>query len=145
MIVGKKYSVSFKLFPTKFSPGWQNILHFTTGADKGFVGSRVPAIYAYGYANGDGVLHICSDVNWNTNYCWNSKPIPTNAWTEIQIRQFNSSVNFKYQILINGVVEHAVINEKPRNFYNVKLYLSNPWYTAQEGLIEDLEHSAGSM
>ena len=140
MIVGKKYSVSFKLFPTKFSPHWQNILHFTTGADRGTLGSRVPAIFA----NGNGNLHICSDVNGNTNYWWNSKPIPTNAWTEIQIRQFNSSVNFKYQILINGVVQHEVINKNPRNSYNVKLYLSDPWYTAQEGLIKDLEHS-GSM
>jgi len=137
LTIGAEYSVSFKLFPTKFSPGWQNIIHFTTGVNIGQLGSRVPAIFA----NGNGVLHICADVNGNTNYWWNSKPIPTNAWTEIQIRQFNASLHSKYQILINGVVEHEVINKNPRTFQNVKLYISDPWHAAQEGIIKDLLHS----
>ena len=141
LTIGAEYSVSFKLFPTKFSPGWQNIIHFTTGVNIGQLGSRVPAIFA----NGNGVLHICADVNGNTNYWWNSKPMPTNAWTEIQIRQFNASLHSKYQILINGVVEHEVINKNPRTFQNVKLYISDPWHAAQEGIIKDLLHSEGLL
>ena len=145
-MVGKEYSVSFKLFPTKLSPGWHNVLHFTTGTDHGQPGSRIPAVWLHKSA-GDSwsrSLYICSFVNRNVNYCWTSGKIKANRLAKIEIRQTRRVLDYNYEILINGIVQHEVSNYLGiRAFENVKLYVSDPWHAAQEGLIKDLEYSRG--
>ena len=145
LTIGKEYSVSFKLFPTAFSPGWHNVLHFTTGVDHGKPGSRIPVVFLHMTEGNTRIisLWICSDVNENINSCWHKKSMHTHTWTSIQIKQTSASLSYTYQVLIDGEVKHEVINKSPRVFRNVKLYVSNPWYPAQEGLIKDLEYSGG--
>ena len=88
-------------------------------------------------------LYICSDVNNDTDYCWQSPLIPSHTWVHIHIQQIQDGDKHVYQVLIDGKVQHEKINKSPRVFYNVTLYVSNPWYPAQQGLMEDLEYSWG--
>ena len=141
----KEYSVSFTFAAYKFSSGWHNILHFTTGDDIGSPGSRIPAVWMH-MSKGDEKekpILISSDVSGNSNYCWTSKSIPVNAIIQIQIRQIREGSTYIYQILIDGEVHHEVINRQPRVFRDVKLYASDPWHAAQKGEIDNLEYSKG--
>ena len=138
MTFEKEYSVSFTFVASKFSPGWHNILHFTTGDDVHSPGSRIPGVWMYKDA-----LYICSDVNGISNYCWTSKPIPVNVIFRLQIRQIREGAGYIYLIQIDGYVHHEVINRQPRVFHGVKLYASDPWYAAQKGEMRNLEYSKG--
>ena len=141
----KEYSVSFTFAAYTFSPGWHNILHFTTGDDIGSPGSRIPAVWMHTNMGDETAkpLYICSDVNGNPDYCWISKSIAVNTPTQIQIRQIRKNAGYTYQILIDGVISWEVINSSPRVFHDVKLYVSDPWYAAQEGEIGNLEYPKG--
>ena len=52
-------------------------------------------------------------------------------------------VGYSYQILIDGVLQHEVINKNPRVFEHVNLYAGNVNHKAQKGEIKDLEYSGG--
>ena len=56
---------------------------------------------------------------------------------------FFLSRGYTYQILIDGEVQHEVINTRPRVFRDVNLYASDPWHAAVEGEINNLEYSKG--
>ena len=143
MTIGKEYSVSFKLYPKKFSPGWHNVLHFTNGASYGTPGERIPAVWLHMSKGGkdEKPLYICTYMNNNADYCFTTSPIILFKWTPIEIKQFSSSGGYKYQILINGKVEHEVVNENPRIFKNVNLYVGKG--KAQSGEIKDLKYAGG--
>ena len=145
MTIGKEYSVSFKLFPNKFSPGWHNVLHFNALTPYGKAGSRVPAIWMHDTLGNEETkpLYICADVNNNLDYCFTTKPIRRLRWTQIEVKQFKSSVAYTYQISIDGNKEHEVINKNPRSFHDVRLKVSNTKDKPQSGEIKDLEYLGG--
>ena len=146
LTIGEEYSISFTFTARKFSPGWHNILHFTTGEDLGKPGSRIPAVWMHMSLGNENAkpLYICSDVNGNSNYCRTSSPIPINTPTKIQISQWKPlRTDPYYQILINGKQQHAVYIKSHAVHHNVSLYASDPWYPAQEGEIKNLEYPGG--
>merc|ERR1719494_1478189 len=88
-MIGKEYSISFQLLAWTFSPGFSNVLHFTTGAHHGKLGSRVPAIWLHKTAENElASLYICADVNNNVDYCHHTKPIlDTRTEIKVQVKQ----------------------------------------------------------
>ena len=146
MTIGKEYSVSFKLYPKKFSPGWHNVLHFTNGAAHGTPGQRIPAVWLHMTEESKEFrpLYICTDLNNNADYCFTTSPIILFKWTHIEIKHLYSfNTGYMYQILIDGIVQHEVKNRNPRGYENVNLYVSNSNNKAQEGQIKDLKYSGG--
>ncbi|XP_065662137.1 uncharacterized protein LOC100207579 isoform X3 [Hydra vulgaris] len=132
----KEFLVSFDVNPYKFLPDWHNVIHFTTGYNYGQYGYRVPSITFH--ENGDGTLEIVSSINGYYNWRFNTNPIEKNQWSNIEISQILEGSLYIYKIRINGVVVYSVTNNQSQSFDNVKVYVSNPWYDAQDGSIKNL-------
>ena len=127
----KEFNVSFEVKPTSINKGYQNVIHFTI-SNRGKYGSRTPAAWF-----NSGKLHICSAVNGNTNYYYNSVTFPTGDWISVQISQIKSLSNYIYSITINGNVVHNVTNNNTAEFRNVKIFAGDPWFDAQPGFIRN--------
>ena len=63
---------------------------------------------------------------------------PIVEWTRIEVGQQRENGEYRFYISINGKETHSVRNNHPREFHDVKVYASNPWYTAQPGSIRNL-------
>ncbi|XP_047133483.2 uncharacterized protein LOC100207579 isoform X2 [Hydra vulgaris] len=132
----KEFLVSFDVNPYRFLPDWHNVIHFTTGYNYGHFGDRVPSISFH--ENGAGILEIVSSINGYYNWKVNTNPIEKNQWSNIEISQILERSLYIYKIRINGVVYYSVTNNQSQSFDNVKVYVSNPWYDAQDGSIKNL-------
>ena len=129
----KQFNVSFEVKQTSIQTGQKNVIHFTTGANKDNLGSRIPAVWLY-----LGKFHIFSDVNGNTNYGYAyGVTFPTGDWISVQISQIKNLSNYIYSITINGNVVHTVTNNNPAEFRNVQIFASDRWYEAQAGFIRN--------
>ena len=121
------WKVSLKIHPTGIYGGWSNILHATIGRDLGRHGDRTPGIW---FLPGTTRMHICSTVNGNPNYCFNSKALPLHKESRIVIKQVQRLINYQYyyQVIIDGKKVVDVLNENAQIFKNVKYYASDKWY-----------------
>jgi len=70
---------------------WSNLFAFQVDDDDaddslwhGENGDRIPAAYL---AAGTQKLHVCSSVNDNWNYCWNSDDMGTGNWFNLKVKQ----------------------------------------------------------
>ena len=128
--LGKIYFLSFEVKPSSLGSGSQNILHFTTGGDN----IRIPAVF---FVNG--ILTIFSEVNGNRNYGYKcTKKYPANKWINIQIYQELIGDKYTFKIKVDGKTVHEVENKIPKDFYNVDIYVSDPWNINCKGLIRNL-------
>ena len=130
------WKLSFTLNPFGTVKGWSNILHGTIGKDNGRNGDRIPGIWFYSQST---KLHICSSVNGNMDYCYNSAPIPLHKNNLIQIQQvqLESNHQYYYQIFINDKRVLNILNKVPLTFKNVKYYASDPWYNPAHATIHN--------
>ena len=133
----KTYDLSFEVFPTKFQ-GWSNVLHLSAGGSYRHYGDRTPAVWFRPGSGATNRFHICSAINGKRNYCYNSKPYGVKKWHKIRIQQRKTGTNYVYTVSINGKEVHRVINSRPEEFKNVKVYASDSWYNAQPGYIRNL-------
>ena len=62
----------------------------------------------------------------------------TREWTKVRISQEVQNEKLRYKVLLDDVEELNVVNSKPVEFENVKVYASNPWYQAQPGFVKNL-------
>ena len=108
-------------------------------------GERIPAVWLI-----RNELHIAFAINGNGNYNKNFR-IERKAWTKIRISQKQLrlskryissrriiSKGYLYEIEV-GKVKHTIINTRPEEFTNVKLYASDPWFGPFNGTIRNLE------
>ena len=108
----------------------ENILHFTTGGDN----IKIPAVFFV-----DGKLLIFSEVNGNKVYLYTyTKKYTTTKWINIQIYQELIGERYIFKIIVDGKTVHQIENKIPKDFYNVKIYVSDPWNTNGNGLIRNL-------
>ena len=132
--------VSFKVRPFSTVYGWSNILHATIGGNDAKYGDRIPGIW---FHSGSTKLHICSAVNGNKNYCYNTPyQLGRYKFTTITIRQVqkeNYGNHYFYQIIINGKKVVDVMNRETKVFRNVKYYVSDPWHDAARANIQNLK------
>ncbi|XP_066913880.1 uncharacterized protein [Clytia hemisphaerica] len=132
----KTWFMRFQIMPTGIvSRKYASIVHVTTNHNIKHYGSRVPGIWFRPNSNS---LHICSAVNGNKNFCYNSKPLAQGKYTTVLVRQVKQVKGNKYlyQIYINGRRVMNKINKDPRVFKNVKLYRSDPWYPATKACVK---------
>ena len=128
------WKVYLQINPFGTIDGWGSILHATIGKDSQNYGDRTPGIWFHSKST---KLHICSAVNGNRNYCYNSAPLPLHKHSAVIIQQIQLGHNhqYYYQIIINGKLVLNVMNEQARVFKNVKYYASDPWYTPAKATI----------
>ena len=132
-----EYVISFSVRPTAFSKGWSNVLHFTTGANYGKLGTRIPGVWFY-YNK----LHICGSVNGNANRCYNSKPLARNRWTDVKIVNSKVGSKYWYTVYVNGVLLGKMVNPSSRVYKNVKVYITDPWHKSFKGSLRNIQISA---
>ncbi|XP_065641512.1 A disintegrin and metalloproteinase with thrombospondin motifs adt-1 isoform X3 [Hydra vulgaris] len=132
--INKEYSVSFEINPTEFFlTNYTSVIHLTTGNNTLNYGSRNPAVFFL--KNGNGSVHVCSALNSSINVCKNTSPIHLGIWSSIKISQNLFQAKYIYSIQLNNKSILNVENTDARTFLNVSVYISDPWYIAQPGLI----------
>ena len=134
---GLSWVVSFQIKLRGVIRNWGSIIHFTTGRDNGRYGYRIPAIWTI---PGQRRIHFTSGISGHVNYIFNTKRgLPLNRWVSLKVTQRQvKGGRFRYTIYVNGRQVFTIINTKPRNFRNVKVYVSDPWYPAANGVIRRL-------
>ena len=66
------------------SDEWRNVIHLTTGEDKGQLGNRIPGVWLFR----DNKLHIQSAVGRNFDHKFTyQEPIVEGRWYRIEIQQ----------------------------------------------------------
>jgi len=131
------FDVSFDLYINSYGGGeWLSVFHMTTGSNHGTSGSRIPAVWV----NGPGkYLCLVSEVNGNTNY-WKHYDVKLKTWYHVQIKQVqNPAKGMIHTILVNNKVISSLVNKKPRNYKNVKVFVADPWYPALDGHIKNIQ------
>ena len=145
--LGKQYSLHVEFMPNEsFSPhGWRSIFHATISGDKDVYGSRTPGIWIK-YTNGNMFIHITSAINGNMNFYYETPttPVPLNKWLTINISQTKVNDAYHYKIEMDGELVYTVENRQPREFQNVKIYISDPWNIADPGYVRNV-HIKGKV
>ncbi|XP_065653701.1 uncharacterized protein LOC136080676 isoform X6 [Hydra vulgaris] len=131
--ISKVYYVSFEIKPTEFYINYTSVIHITTGNNTLNYGSRNPAVFFL--KNGNGSVHVCSALNSSINVCKNTSPIHLGNWSSIKISQNLFQAKHIYSIQLNNESILNVENTDARTFLNVSVYILDPWYIAQPGLI----------
>ena len=139
--IGKEYAVSFDFVPSKLTTYWSNVLHITNKDSNCCAeGSRLPAIF-FRRENDVSHIYIGSDINGNGCYEYDQpeEAIAVGKKVSVRVQQDNFGGNYVYTISINGNVKWAVYNTKPKEFTDMKVYVSDPWHASQEGAMTNLE------
>ncbi|XP_047124228.2 uncharacterized protein LOC105846481 [Hydra vulgaris] len=137
----KTYSVSFMIKPMSYSAVWASVVHLTIDEDRDDFGRRIPGVW---FAPDKlGALAIVSAINDNYNYNFYSEILPLNEWSIIEISQNETNGVYTFTCYINGQLIHSVENKSPKSFKNVKVYVADPWYNAQDGSIKKLKIKNG--
>ena len=132
-----EYTVKFDFKPSKFLDGYSSILHMTAnGLDSG-AGGRIPAVWMRGKTpdGSKSSLFVFGDVNHHWNHCFQSKPvIPRGQWTSVEISQKPEGKSSRYQVKFNDQVIGSVINNNPRSWSNVKVFILFHFSIPQPGV-----------
>ena len=143
----KQYSVQVEFMVTESFPinGWYNIFHATISGNSDVYGCRIPGIVIK-YTNGNMFIHISSAINGNMDFSYDTPitPVPLNKWITINVSQTKVNDAYHYKIEMDGELVYTVENRQPREFQNVKIYISNPWIPAVPGYVRNV-HIKGKV
>ena len=120
---------------------WANIFHNTIGSNMGAPGTRTPAIYT---RPGSHAISVMSYINGDANYVITLSPHPKlYEWYKILVEQQLVEGKYIFSISVNDNEYHSVENTTPQTFYNVDMWVSDPWYAASPGIIRNLRLKSG--
>ena len=134
--LAKEWRIAFEIKLTEFTDTNNNIIHLTSTDKDEYKthGDRIPIILLE-----EQKLYVRSSVNGNPDYRQVfSDVLSLNQWTRIEVGQQQKDGDFIYSISMGGQELHSVVNTRPMEFTGVKVYASNPWFTAQPGAIRNL-------
>ena len=99
------------------------------------VGDRIPTVLYK-----DGQITACTAIDNNGNRCSKSRPnrVKVDSWTTILIKQYPEGSSHRFEMRLNGSRVFSILNNKAREFTNVKVYVSDPNYYATPGIINNL-------
>ena len=142
---GPDYQVSFDITVNKLpsaAGGWTNVIHATINGNHGTYGERNPSVWIHN----SGYMLITAAVNGDVNFGYNyhfelKKPF------HLTIRQATTGKKTLYQIIVDGKQLFGVLNTKPGQFANMKVFTSDPWYpsfTSDLGTVKNLQILTGA-
>ena len=132
-VLPKQFDVTFDFYATKWISGWTNIFHFTTGSDCCAQGSRIPAVFSL-----DGKLLFVFAVNGNGTYNLYTPKLTLNRWYNFRINQRLEGGNYVYRVYMGKQLLRMIVNKKPQDYKNVKVFVGDNYHNAQPGYIENL-------
>ena len=113
---------------------WLNILHLTKGGDNSEHGDRIPAIFINCATR---KLLVYNMISGNPIVMVDNTEIDPNVLYHIEIHQrYISGGKYRFFVRTNGVETISVTNTDARQFYNVKVYANNPWYSSIDGIVQ---------
>ena len=124
----KEFEIIFELSVYRTGIVRENILHLTTGENCCSVGEMIPAVWMI-----NGNLEVGMGINGVGN---TSKLVAMNgnAWHKVKISQMkNLDDDFIFQVVIDDIVKWSVTNKQPKEFKDVKVFVSNPWQPEFKG------------
>ncbi|XP_065653549.1 uncharacterized protein LOC136080612 isoform X2 [Hydra vulgaris] len=134
--LSEEYAISFYLKPNSFTTGWHSVIHFIIDSVFQNYDYRLPSIWFH--TDESRSLFISAPINGSPIKYFKTKPININQWTYIEINQVLNNTFYIYIIKINGELVCSETNYLAQSFNNVKIYASDPWYDAHDGLIKSL-------
>ncbi|XP_066922075.1 uncharacterized protein [Clytia hemisphaerica] len=117
---------------------WCAIMSTTNSqVQHGEYGYRAPAIYLN---NPQRYFSITNAVNGDKIHKELFQGLIANTSYDIEFHQrYKSGGVYTYSIVVNGDVIHTVDNNQAVQFYNVKIWLSDPWHRACDGNISNFK------
>ena len=93
-------------------------------------GFRIPAVFLHHKST---KLHVCTALDGNWNFNWNSNDMPVNKWFKLTIKQSEfrpvngpkAKSKYIYEILIDGELMFQAINKNPKTYKNTNGYIGN--------------------
>ena len=128
-----QYEFSFDFKPTKFVIGWTNILHLTTGVNSGW-GSRIPALFML-----NNKFTIANAIDGNGNWYFWSPVLQINEWVHFRITQTFERHEYVYRVYLNEQLLKTKVNNKPEEFKQVKVWVSDNWHSATHGYVKNIQ------
>ena len=121
------------------SNDWHNIYHATISANNDGYGSRIPGIWIR-RNNGAMNILVWFAINGTNKYYIDvpTTPIQLNKWITIIVSQTKVGGEYHFKYEMNGNVLYTKKNAKPQQFENVKIYISDPWYSPVPGNIRNV-------
>ena len=103
-----------------------NIVHMTDGLNHAEYGSRAPFI---GIVQDTYKLHIEKGVNGGNRYVANIPSVLSiNQKYHLEVYQrYTSNGDYQYFVKLDGTEVFSILNSDARQFYDVKVYVSNAW------------------
>merc|ERR1712136_505445 len=128
----KRFDIKLAFLLSEHKPtnqGWSNLIHFTCGSNCSKIGDRIPAIW---FHPGQDKLHIKHCIDDNYNHTFNGSSPLKLGLTKIHMTQkpdANGKWCFSAVVDNNGQKKMYKCHQgTPRDFKNVKVYASDPWY-----------------
>ena len=135
--LGKEWRITFDFKPTDYDhTSWTSLIHLTAGGNNETYGDRTPSIFFHP----DLGMHVSSAINGDPTYSMDlNQPPPEGEWTTIVMSQAKSTGGeYVFKTEVNGTESFTTVNGQAEEFSSVKVYASDPYYTAQPGFIRDL-------
>ena len=141
--VHPNYEVSFTLTPKKVVSGWANIFHITNNVGSGnyrAMGNRVPGVWFHSMTT---KLHICTGCDGTANLCLNPPDsLPMGKKTRIIIKVEGGFFTVRFGGCTLDSWEVARVKcSVPSKGQPATVYMSNPWDSAANAVIEDFVYS----
>ena len=115
-----------------------NIIQLTKGGSSGSHGDKTPKVSLPQSRN---KIFFSTTINQNADFMTKiTKGLVVNVPIHIEIHQrYTSGGKYRYFIKINGEEVFSIINTNAQQFYDVKVYASNPWTDACTGYIKNFK------
>ena len=132
----KEYELSFEVkFTSYTNVDWSNIIHLTVGGNMATYGDRTPGVWIFSGSN----FHFSSAINGVVDGIYGSNvTLKLMEWTKVKISQLLMNGNYVFTIWVAESIVYNVINYDAREFNDVKVYISDPWFVAQAGYVRNL-------
>ncbi|XP_066910972.1 uncharacterized protein [Clytia hemisphaerica] len=134
-----EWSLSFavRLHADTTSTGYCNLVQLTKQNHASGYGDRTPLISVKTPSRR---IHITSSINTEWNHAWENLILNIDQTYQMEVHQrYVSNGHYRYFIMIDGVKVYSVLNTDARQFYNVKVYASNPFIDACPAYIKNLK------
>ena len=121
-------------------PVYCNVIHFTQNGNSARYGDKTPMLNMFGRPFIK--MFFSASINGLMSpIAYDGVPAVNNQKTKYVISQrYVSGGHYRYQIKIDDAEVYSVINSQAEQFYNVKVYASDPYHEkACPGMIYDLE------
>ena len=121
-------------------------MHLTTSGNSDIYGARIPGLWFTPSPGGNtNAIHFTNAVNGNRNYYFNSPRVPLKKRAHMRLMQTLEGGKYIYRVFLNGAKLKEVVNSKPQDFHNVKVFVGDPWYPAQPGYIRNIRIHNGPV